>query len=181
MDCKSTYTSARGQAAFTLIEMMTASALGLLVATVLATFFYFSTRTFAAMNNYTEMNQLSQMALDKMSKDIRQARQLTSYSTNSLAFSDVNGNSLQFTYNPGARTLVRVGGGQTTTYLTQCDALQFWIYQRTPISNSFECYDPAYVTNARVIQVTWNCSRQIRGTKATTESVESATITLRNH
>jgi len=37
------------------------------------------------------------------------------------------------------------------------------------------------VTNARVIQVTWNCSRQIRGTKATTESVESATITLRNH
>ena len=48
-------------------------------------------------------------------------------------------------------------------------------------SNTFDCYDPAYITNARVIQVTWRCSRPILGKKATTESVQSAKIVLRNH
>jgi hypothetical protein len=48
-------------------------------------------------------------------------------------------------------------------------------------SNAFDCYDPAYITNARVIQVTWNCSRKILGKKATTENMQAAKITLRNH
>ena len=185
MDCKSTYTyiSARGPAAFTLVELMVASALGLLVATAIAMLAYFSSRSFVAMANYTDMNQSSRLALDKMSKEIRQARQLTSYATNSLTFQDVNGNSLQFTYNsPGhPRELVRVSGGQTTSYLTNCDSLQFWIYQQTMKSNTFDCYDPAYVTSARVIQVTWICSRKILGIKATTETVQSAQIVMRNH
>jgi len=64
--------------------------------------------------------------------------------------------------------------------VTGCDSLQFWIYQHTPRSNSFDCYDPAYVTNARLVQVTWTCSRQMLGVKANTELVESAKIALRN-
>lgn len=169
------------QSAFTLIEVLTASAISLVLAGILAVFFAFSLRSFAAMTNYADMNQKSQLALDKMSKDIRQARSLTAYTTNSLTFLDVNNNSLQYTFDPNKGTLARVSGGVTTTYLTNCDSLTFWIYQHTPISNSFQCYTPSVVTNTRVIQVTWHCSRQILGTKATTESVESATLSLRNH
>jgi len=167
------------QSAFTLIEVMIASALSLVLAGILAVFFSFSLRSFAAMTNYADMNQKSQLALDKMSKDIRQARSLTAYTTNSLTFLDVNNNTLQYKYTNG--TLVRISGGVSTTYLTNCDSLQFWIYQHTPISNSFDCYLPAGATNARVIQMTWHCSRKILGTKATTETVESATLSLRNH
>jgi prepilin-type N-terminal cleavage/methylation domain-containing protein len=170
----------RGQAAFTLVELMVASALALVLATAIATFAFFSSRSFVVMANYTEMNQRSQLALDRMSKDIRQARLLGAYSTNSLTFSNADGTPLQFTYTPGTRKLVRVSGGTTTTLLSDCDSLQFWIYQHTMKSNTFDCYLPAVVTNARVIQVTWKNSRQILGKKATTENVESSKITLRN-
>ncbi len=167
--------------AFTLIEVLIASAVSLVLAGILAIFFSFTLRSFAAMTNYADMNQRSQLALDKMSKDIRQARSLTAYSTNSLTFLDANNKTLQYTFDPSKGTLVRVSGGVTTTYLTNCDSLQFWMYQHTPMSNSFNCYVPAAATNARVIQVTWHCSRKILGTKATTESTESATLSLRNH
>jgi Tfp pilus assembly protein PilW len=171
----------RHQSAFTLIEALIASAISLVLAGILAVFFAFSLRSFAAMMNYTEMNQKSELALDKMSKDIRQARSLTTYSTNSLTFLDVNNQSLTYTFNTTNGTLVRISGGVSTTYLTNCDSLQFWIYQHTPISNTFDCYVPAVVTNTRVIQMTWHCSRKILGTKATTETVESATLSMRNH
>jgi prepilin-type N-terminal cleavage/methylation domain-containing protein len=181
MDCKSTYISARGPAAFTLVELMVAMALSLLVATAVAMLAFFSSRSFVAMADYTDMNQRSRLALDKMSKDIRQAKLLTSYATNSLTFQDVNGNSLRFTYDPDRRELVRVSGGQTTSYLTNCDSLTFSNYQHTVISGTFDCYLPAYPTNTRVIQVTWICSCQILGIKATTETVQSAQIVMRNH
>ena len=181
MECKNTFTKTRRRAAFTLIELMVASALSLVLLLSVVTFSYFSSRSFITMADYTDMNQRSQLALDKMVKEIRQVRSLTAYATNSLTFQDASGNSLQFTYDATARELWRVSGGQTTTLLTDCDALQFWIYQHTMISNTFDCYDPAYVTNARVIQVTWNCSRQILGKTATTDNVQSAKIAIRNH
>jgi prepilin-type N-terminal cleavage/methylation domain-containing protein len=164
---------------FTLLEMLIAMAMSLMLAAILGVFFFFSLRSFAAMTNYADMNTRSQMALDKMSKDIRQARSLTAYTSNSLTFLDVNNNSLQYLYTNGV--LKRISGGVSTTYLTNCDSLQFWIYQHTPISNTFDCYTPSVVTNTRVIQMTWHCSRKIMGTKSTTETVESATLSLRNH
>lgn len=164
---------------FTLLEVLIASTMSLVLAAVLAIFFFFSLRSFAAMTNYADMNTRSQMALDKMSKDIRQARSLSAYSTNSLTFLDVNNNPLQYVFTNGV--LNRISGGVTTTYLTNCDSLQFWIFQHTPISNTFDCYVPGVATNTRVIQMTWHCSRKIMGTKSTTETVESATLSLRNH
>ena len=181
MECKNTSTRPGRRDAFTLVELMVASALALVLLAAVATFSYFSSRSFITMADYTDMNQQSQLALDKMIKEIRQVRLLTAYATNSLTFQDANGNPLQFTHDKNARELWRVSGGQTNALLTDCDALQFWIYQHTMISNTFDCYDPAYVTNARVIQVTWNCSRNIMGKKATTDNVQSAKIAIRNH
>lgn len=179
MECKNTSISRR-RAGFTLIELMVATALSMVVATAIGLLAFFSSRSFVAMTNYLEMAQFSRLALDKMSMEIRQAGRLTVYATNSLTFQDVNGNPLRFTYDSGSRRLFRISGGVTNTYLTECDALRFWIYQHTVVSNTFDCYAPAYVTNARVIQVNWKCSRPILGTKATTDSVLSATIVLRN-
>src|SRR5262245_10504868 len=108
MECKNMCIRSSGRAAFTLVEMMVTSAVALIVATVIAMLAYFSSRSFMVMANYTDLNQRSQFALDKMSKEIRQARRLTSFSTTSLTFEDANGNPLQFTYNPDVQKLVRV-------------------------------------------------------------------------
>jgi len=191
MDFKNTFTSTREltgagkRAGFTLVEVLISSALALVVAAAVAVLYLYSSRTFLTLNHYTDMCQISQLALDKMSKDIRQAKAVTyftnSSSISSITFSDVNGNSLQYNYNAAAKTLSRISGGKTTVYLTNCDSLQFWIYQPTPLYGSFDCYTPAFLANARVIQMTWSCSRQILGQTTTTESMESAQIAMRNH
>ncbi len=167
--------------AFTLIELMVASALGLLVSTAVVMLWSFTTRSFAATVNYTDLAKTSRVGLDTMSRTIRQARQVTACASNSISLKDFNGNTLQYTFNPASRTLVTVSGGKTTTNLTGCDSLQFWIYQRTPKSNTFDCYEPALVANTKLLQVTWSCSRTILGAKVNTEAIESAKITLRNH
>jgi prepilin-type N-terminal cleavage/methylation domain-containing protein len=169
------------QRGFTLVEFMVASALGLMAMTAVVMLCTFSTRSFVAAANYTDLAKTSRKALDVLSRDLRQARTVTAYATNSITLRDVNGNPFSYTFYPKTRALVSVVGGKTTTNLTQCDSLRFWIYQRTPKSNTFECYDPAFITNAKLVQVTWTCSRTILGAKVNTEQIESAKITLRNH
>jgi hypothetical protein len=183
MVCKITSTDHRRKVerAFTFVELMVSSALGLVLATAVVSLSYFTSRSFAAMTNYTDLALSSRMALDKMSRDIRLQRVLTTYATNAISLQDGSGNTLQYIYNPNARTLISVSGAQTNTYLTQCDSLQFWIYQHAVISNTFDCYSPAFVTNARLVQVTWKCSRPILGVKVNTEVSESAEVALRNH
>jgi type II secretory pathway pseudopilin PulG len=170
----------RAQAAFTLLELLVASGLAALVSTAIIALASFTTRGFVAMTNYTDMAAASRMAMDKMSQSIHQMSSLTAYATNSITLQDASGRSYCYTWDPKARTVICVGGGNTNTYLTGCDSLQFSIYQHTPKSNSFDCYAPAYITNARLVQMTWSCSRDIRGFKANTELVESAKIALRN-
>ncbi len=172
---------ARALAAFTLPEVMIASGLALVVLLALALFSVFSGRSFVAIANYVNMDQHSQLALDKMSREIREAHRLTAYSPTSLTFLDADNNPVTFTYAPEARTLLRISDGQTNSYLTDCDSLQFGNYQRTTISNTFDAYAPAFVTNTKLVRVTWVCSRQILGAKANTESVQSAKIVIRNN
>ena len=181
MVCKTTSISRRPAAAFTLPEILVSAALGGLVLLVVAMVSIYSGRSFVAIANYVGMDQVSQLALDKMSREIRQAHRLIEFSPTSLTFEDGNKQQFTFNYDPEARTLVRTGGETTNVYLTDCDSLEFSNFQRTTISNTFDAYEPAYVTNTRLIQVTWTCSRTILGAKVNTESVQSTKVVLRNN
>ena len=181
MECKITFTKRRPNAAFTLPEVMVASGLALLALLTLMVLSLYSSHSFAAIANYVNMDQHSQLALDKMSRELRQAHRVTDYSPTSLTFLDANNDSVQFIYDADARSLVRVAGGLTNAYLTDCDSLQFKNGQRTVISNTFDAYPPTYVTDTRLIQVSWICSRKILGARLNTESVQSAKIALRNN
>jgi prepilin-type N-terminal cleavage/methylation domain-containing protein len=179
--CIKTHRRARRSAGFTLIELMVASALGVVAVAIVGALTWFSSRSFAAIANYVDLDQASQFALDKMSREIRQAQNLIHFTSTSLTFVDVDYNALSFIYDPETRTLVRVSGGQTNTLLQGCDFLEFSKYQHTTISNTFDAYNPAFVTNTKLVQVTWRCSRKILGAKVNTESVQSAKIALRNN
>ena len=171
----------RGQRGFSLVEVLVATGVAGLVVTVIALLSCFTGRSFVAATNYSDMALLSRMALDNMSRTIRQASQVTAYATNSLTVQDSSGNSTTYKLDPNSKSLLAISGATTNTYLTGCNSLQFSIYQRTPVSNSFSCWNPAYVTNAKLVQVTWSCSRQIFGANVNNEVVESASICLRNH
>ena len=180
MACKITFTKGR-RTAFTLIELLVVSAVSLVVLLSVLSFFIFSTRSFTAMTNYLDLDQKTQLALDKMSQQIRQVNLLTAYTTNSLTFQDYDGVTLQYTYDPTARTLTRTKSGTSEMLLTSCDSLAFSIFQRTPMSNTFQPYSTATTTNTKVIELTWNCSRTILGIKVNTESMQSAKVVIRNN
>jgi|ERR1051325_631165 hypothetical protein len=179
MVCRTTSTKGT-RAAFTVVELVVATGVSTVVLASLMLVFFFANRSFASLTNYLDLDQKTQSALDKMSREIRQVKTLTDFSSTNLTFQDYDGGTLQYTYNPTAQTLTRNKGNTNfTTLLTGCDSLQFSIFQRTPNSNTFQPVSTTTVTNTKVIELTWNCSRSILGSKVNTESMQSAKIVIR--
>ena len=156
-----------------------ASGVGMIVLAAMMSFLYFSNRSFAALTNYTDLDLRTQLALDTMSREIRQVLRLTAFSTTNLTFQDFDGATLQYVYDPTAQTVTRIKGGTVQTLLTGCDSLTFAIFQRTPNTNTFQPVSTGSVTNAKVIQLTWNCYRTLLGSKANTECMQSAKVVIR--
>jgi hypothetical protein len=179
MGFKTTSTK-RNRAAFTLVEMVVATALGTILFAGVMSMFLFANRSFASLTNYLDLDQKTQSALDKMSREIRQVNMLTDYSATNLTFQNFDGTTLQYIYNPNGQTLTRISAGVSrTTLLTGCDSLQFSIYQRAPSSNDFQPYPTTVVADTKVIELTWNCYRTILGSKVNTESMQSAKVVIR--
>src|SRR5215510_11947271 len=97
MDCRITSTR-KSSAGFTVLEMLVTCVVGLVVLTALALVFFFSNRSFASLTNYLDLDQRTQVALDKMSREIRQVNKLTSYSSTNLTFQDYDKATLQYIY-----------------------------------------------------------------------------------
>ena len=179
MGSKITFTRER-QAAFTLVEVMVGFGLGLLVLAVVLSFVFYSGRSFASLTNYMDLDQRTQMTLDKMSQEIRQVNMLTAYSPTNLTFEDYDGATLQYVYDANAQTLTRFKTGEAaTTNLIGCDSLAFSIFQRTPSNNTFQPYPTTTVNKTKLVELTWNCSRKVLGTIANTEGMQSAKIVIR--
>ena len=173
--------------AMTLMEMLIAVAIASLVFAAVAALSVYTTRSFVAMGNYADLDQYSRGALDTMSREIRQTRSLVSFQTNRLVFEDNDGaTNLVYHWDPVSGLLTRQKGNQVSVLLTNCDFLTFGVSQRNP-SNSF-AFHPATnsitgqfdVSQAKLVDVSWRCSRQILGQKVNTESVQTAKIVMRN-
>ena len=171
----------------TLVEILLATMVsGLLFAAVMS-MTSFSARSFAALSNYVDLDRKSRNALDRMSQDIRQADVLTNFTSNTLVFqtttlTNTNKVNLTYTYSPSAKTLTRTFNGQSKILLTGCNYYHHDVFQRNPTNATFNQYpldDPSRPDLAKVIQLTWICSRDILGHSANTESVQSAKIVIR--
>jgi Tfp pilus assembly protein PilW len=193
MDFKPTSINARKKRSatgLTLVELMVAMAVGLIVLAVIASLTLWSSRSFAAMANYAELDNASRNALDTMTREVRQVQGLISYTTNStvkeLALLDTDGQPLYYRYKIPQQQLVRVKGGRSETLLEDCITLDFKLYQRNNVSNTFDQYQVfTGGTNAsltcKVIQVDWICSRKLLPTEQiNSESIQTAKIVIRH-
>ena len=174
------------QRGFTLIEMTVSMAVSGIILTALLSFTIYASRSFAALENYVDLEQKSQNALDTLTRDIRQTTSLSSYGTrtvngqlvtNSLTFIDGDGQPLTFSYTDDV--LLRQKNGASTMILTNVDYLSFLIYQRNPIGGSYDQFSTYNAANCKLISVSWICSRSILGSKINTESVQTAKIVIR--
>ena len=171
--------TARERRAFTLAELLVATgAFSILIAGVLW-FSSFANRSFASLTNYLDLDQKTEMALDKMSRQIRQVNSLTSFSSTNLVFQDYDGATLSYVYDAGQQTLTRTKNSSSDTLLTGCNSLQFSIFQRNPSNNTFQPFSTSTPDSTKVIELTWNCSRKILGSAANTECMQSAKIVMR--
>jgi Tfp pilus assembly protein PilV len=185
-------TRRRLAAGYTLVELMVALFLTTVVVLPAVWSLYLNGQfSFTAMANYQQLDVKSYMALDLMSREIRNSSQLTSYVTNqSLTFfnnyaRNGAGQTTVIVYNSTAGTLNLKRTGQAdVTVLTNCDSWSYQLYKRAPDMNSFTTnimfYPATKASECKVVQMSWKCSRPIKGSKMTSESVQTAQIVLRN-
>ena len=165
---------------FTLPETLVGVAVGVLALTSLMLIFLTSNRSFVAMGNYVNLDQTSRLAVEQMTRDIRNAQNLTSFSTNQLVFAFSGTNNLVYTYNPSSATLTSwITGGTTNTLLTGCDWLQFSMFNNSPQPGA-TMTNATTVGQAKAVSVAWRSSRAILGSKVNTENMQEATIVIRN-
>jgi hypothetical protein len=171
----------------TIAEMWLAMAVSSIILVALLGLSSYAGKSFAALTNYVDLEQKSQIALDTMTKEIRQTDRLVSFGTtvlrgqvitNALTFMDSDGKLLSYTYTADG-VLTRFKDDQSTMLLTNCDYLTFQVYNRTPSTNSFDNFQAGIPDNGKLISVTWVCSRTVVGSKLNTESVQTAKIVIR--
>ncbi len=176
-------------AGWTLPEMMISVAIGTLILASVLSVYIFTSRTLDATINYEELDRQSRNSLDLMSADIRQCGALTSYATNSLSFTNLDGSLLRYTwdnsnyltYTNASSTLA--GCPRGGTLLKGCSYLAFTIFQRNPVSGTTMTFTPCSTTNvalAKVIVMDWVCHRTNYITLNDTESVQTAKVVMRN-
>jgi len=170
------------RSAFVLSEMMVVMGITTLLVLAVMCFFMLSTRSFAAIFNYVDLDDANRVAMDTLSRDIRQANRVKNFTTNGLVVTltlDDAAGDLSYTYDPVLRTLSRRTPTESRVLLQNCDTLHFDLRQRNPINGTLEMFDAASFDVAKVIDVSWVCSRTIFGRKENTESVQTARIVIR--
>jgi len=183
-----------GAKGFTLVELLVAFALGVMVVGGVCALAIFSAESFLATTNYVQLNNQSRIAVDLVSREIRNATALASFSTNDPQFllltNATTGKAATITYDATARTVTLAETGETTqTLLTGCDDFSFQLFNRYPLitSDNVTFYSSTNFTTGqldakfcKVINMNWKCSRTIFGSKVNTEFVQTAQVVLRN-
>jgi len=166
-------------AGLTMIELMVAVGLSSLLLLVLMMLTIYSSRSFLAISNYVALDQASRKALDDLTLKVRESDGVLRCSQHRLDLS-YHSDTLTYEFIPEKKALVRTWNGNTKLILEGCDSFWFSPYQRNPVGGSYNQYAATMdVDVAKIIQVSWVCSRKAMGGLVNSESVQSAKIVIR--
>lgn len=179
-------TGNRPTRAWTLTEMMVALAIFSIVGLALASFMIFGARSFVAMSNYAQLDKANREALDLLTREIRQAKHVSDYTTNppTLKLVSGDGKTVIYTFNPVSETMVRdASDGSHKVLLENCKLLNFNLYKRNPSNANYGIFPTAendWKNTAKVLVLTWKTSMTISPTeRVTSENVQTARIVIR--
>src|SRR2546421_4102087 len=82
MEFKIMYFKRARKRGFTFMEVMLASSIFGIASIALMSVYLFSTRSFATIANYAELDQMNRNAMDTLTRELRAARMITSLTTN---------------------------------------------------------------------------------------------------
>lgn len=178
-------------AAWTLVEMMFAAAIFSLAGGAMATAYVFSLRSFQALSNYSTLDQQNREAMDRLSREIRQAHSVISPPNGqSSALTLVAGVSqtgtqtnVTYSFNNTTKQLIRTlkvnsATLNTSVILNDCSLIDFHLGMRPPNTN-YGYYPTTDVNLAKMVDLTWKTSRALPGGLANTENIQTARIVIR--
>jgi prepilin-type N-terminal cleavage/methylation domain-containing protein len=174
-----TSSSPRRRRGFTFVELLVAASIASVLLGSTASLLLYTARSFRGISNYVDMSAESRQALDRMSHEIRRSSRLIDFSTNSFTL-EFQGDPLEFKYHPEKRTVTRRHRNATSVLLTGCDEFLATVYQRNTVAGTFDQYPIATARTAKIIELSWICTRSIIDVTSNTETVHSSKIVLRN-
>jgi hypothetical protein len=176
----------RRAGAWSLLELMIATAVFSIAGVALGTMFLYSIKGFASMANYALLDSENRLAMDSLSKEIRQARAVTAYTSNSLGNSltiaDMNNQPVTFSFNAQQKQLVRTAGASSSVLLTNCNLLNFTLLQRNPSNGNYGVFPLAsgnWTQSVKVVQLTWKTARYVPSGPVNSENIQTARIVIR--
>lgn len=175
-----------GSRAYTLVETMVGVVLFSIAAMAFASLFLFSVKSFASLANYALLDVQNREAMDQLSREIRQAKAVKSYTSNSTinSISIINGanQNVTFTFNANRRSLERSVSGVSEMMLTNCDLLNFSLFQRNPSNGNYGVFPAAsgnWTQDVKVVQLTWRTARHVPAGPVNSENIQTARIVIR--
>jgi prepilin-type N-terminal cleavage/methylation domain-containing protein len=178
MDCKIASTTKR-RSGFTLVELLIASGLSSMVMGVVATTSVDIAYALKAIESYNDYEGESQVALDRLSRDIRQSYRVDTGNATSLTLVSTNNTRIVYNYNATAQELARTEGGVTQTLLHNCSEMQFAYYQRNPVTAVYNQFPTGNPLTTKLVEVSWHCVRPQRNITTTSSDFQSAKIVIR--
>jgi hypothetical protein len=156
---------------------MVVTAVTTLIVAALATAAMHFLRSLSQLQNYVDLDFKSSLAFDRMTREIRQADAVQDCSSSALTLR-LGTNLVTYVHDRTNRTLVRADSAVRRTLLRDCDYLRFDLFQRNTTNGTYDYYPAAAPNNAKVVQLTWICSRDVLGTP-NSSSMQSAQIVIR--
>jgi len=173
-----TTTAPRRQGGFLLPEtIITFGIMGIIVLAI-ASFTMFSGRSFAALFNYVDLNDDNRIAIDQLTRDIRSADKVYAYTTNALILEE-DANFTIYYYSSYRQMFFRIKNGVPKVLLKDCEWMDVKLGQRNTIQGTYEVFPAATADTAKVVNISWVCSRTIFGERANSEAVQTARIVIR--
>ena len=172
----------RSKQGFTLVELLVASCLFGITAAVLGTIFLFSTRSFACLANYAELDKINRTAMDTITKEVRQARLVTDVTANSVSLINGDGISVTYRFEPFSQRFMRTTADTSKVLVSDCSLLNFDVYQRNNIAGTWDQYPVAthdWSEYVKVIRLTWKAYRPVPGGPGVSENIQTAKIIIR--
>jgi prepilin-type N-terminal cleavage/methylation domain-containing protein len=177
---------------FTLVEMLVATGIGAILITIIVALTAYAERSFAVTSSHVELESKSRYALDKLTRELRQATAVVSCDTN-LPFkwftvtNAVDGFALTLSWDADVKSLrlEKVGptpdDNRSEKLLSNCERWDFTFCDRTPTVGPTEVsFNPvSSLADCKLIQMSWTCRQDLIG-ELETANVQEMQIALRN-
>jgi type II secretory pathway pseudopilin PulG len=180
--------ASKARHAWTLVEMMFAVGIFSLCGMALMGTYIFSVKSMASMYSYALLDAYNRQAMDLLTSEIRQAKRVLAYTTNSITIQTANadgndGPRVTYSFNGASQKMVRTStDGTSKALLNNCTLLQFQLFTRCPSNGQYGIF-PVAVDNwsntVKVLQLSWKTRVVQPSGIANSENVQTARIVIR--